>query len=134
MAKFWLTYIMDVEVVFEHYHCLRSGGKFAELLDSCRRRLPLLAAYENINYVRYLSLYLWRMANLSEKDKMHMSRLYSVSLSGKYYSGLPPDQVIEMIMNKQSKNRRSGGWIAFTKNLPMISTNILTRPVVLQLR
>ena len=37
-------------------------------------------------------------------------------------------------MNKQSKNRRSGGWVGFTKNMSMVAINILARPIVLRLR
>ncbi|XP_063222022.1 uncharacterized protein LOC134530774 isoform X1 [Bacillus rossius redtenbacheri] len=134
MAKFWLSYIIDVEVLFQHYHCLRSGVNFDEYLNSCRRMLPLLASYGNINYLRFLSLYYWRMSNLTDNEKKHMASIYSFSLTGKSYSKLPPDQVIEMTMNKQSKNRRSGGWVGFSKNLSMIAINILSRPAVLYLR
>lgn len=134
MAKFWLSYIIDVEVLFEHYHCLRSGVSFQEYVNTCRRMLPLLAAYGNINYLRYLSLYYWRTSTLTEDEKLHMASIYSFSLTGKSYSKLPPDQVIEMTMNKQSKNRRSGGWVAFSKNLSMIAINILSRPAVMYLR
>lgn len=74
------------------------------------------------------------MNNLSSSEKTHMSSVYSISLTGKNFSGLPPDQVMEMTMNKESKNRRGGGWIGFTKNPTMITTSILIRPMVMMLR
>lgn len=134
MAKFWLSYIQDVEILFQHYHCIRSGASFSEYISSCRNMLPLLAAYGNINYVRFLSLYYWKMSILPEDQKAKMASIYSISLSGKSYSKLAPDQVIEMTMNKQSKNRKSGGWINFTNNHTMIEINILSRPAVKCLR
>lgn len=106
MAKFWLSYIINVKVLFQHYHCLRSGVSFEEYLETCRRMLPLLAAYGNINYLRYQSLYYWRMSTLPEDKKIHMASICSFSLTGKSYSKLAPDQVIEITMNKQSKIRR----------------------------
>ncbi|CAG9769294.1 unnamed protein product [Ceutorhynchus assimilis] len=63
-----------------------------------------------------------------------MAAIYSFSSTGKNYSKLPPDQVIEMTMNKQSKNRRTGGWVEFSKNLSMIAISILSRPFVLYIR
>ena len=96
MAKYWMSYIIDVEILFQHYHCLRSGINFDEYLSSCCRMLPVMAAYGNINYLRYLSIYYWRMSTLSEDEKDKMAKIYSGSLSGKSYSKLPPDQIIEM--------------------------------------
>ena len=93
-----------------------------------------MAAYGKVHYLRFLAIYYWQMMTLADDDKGHMSKIYSFSLSGKNYSKLPPDQVIEMTMNKQSKNRRSGGWAGFTKNLSMVTISILSRPVVLRLR
>jgi hypothetical protein len=64
----------------------------------------------------------------------HMASIFSFSFTGNRYSKLSPDQVIEMTMNKHSKNRRGGGWVGFTKNLSMIAVNVLSRPAVLYLR
>lgn len=134
MAKFWLSFIIDVELLLQHYHYIRRGNHFENFLQVCSDMIPLLAAYGNINYVRYLSIYYWRMSNLSKSDKEHMSSIYSFSLTGNNYSNLAPDQVIEMTINKQSKNRRGSCWIGITKNLPMININMLSRPMVMFIR
>ena len=134
MAKFRLSYITDVEILFQHYHCLRSGNHFDEFLHSCRCMLPLMAAYGNVHYLGFLAIYYWQMMTLADDDKDHMSKIYSFSLSGKTYSKLPPDQVVEMTMNKQSRNRRSAGWVGFTKTLSKVAISILSRSVVLCLR
>lgn len=134
MAKFWLSFILDVELLLQHYHYIRGGNNFNNFLQSSYEMIPLLAAYGNINYVRYLSIYYWRMSTLSTDNKEHMSNIYSFSLTGNNYSNLAPDQVIEMTINKQSKNRRGSCWIGITKNLPMININMLSRPIVMFLR
>lgn len=91
--------------------------------------LPLLAAYGNKNYLSYVSLYYWRIFTLTEVEKKKMESIYSFLLTGRIFTKLPPDQVIEMTIN-----RRSGGWVGFSKNLSMIAINILSRPAMLYLR
>ena len=48
------------------------------------------------------------MMTLTDDNKDHLSKIYSFSLSGKNYSKLPPEQMIEMTMNKQEWRM---GWI-----------------------
>ena len=72
MAKFWLSYITDAEILFQYYHCPRFGNRFDEFFE---HMLPLLAACGNIYYSRSLSIYYWQMMTLADDDKNDMSQI-----------------------------------------------------------
>ena len=46
---------------------------------------------------------------------------FSFSVTGKLFSALPPDQIIEIEMNSGSKPK--AGWIKFTHNSYMVNTH-----------
>ena len=84
-----------------------------------------MIVYDNVHYSRYLTLYWASMKSLNEADtKWTADGNFSFSLTGRPYSSIPPDQTIEMCMNKDSKIK--GGWIGITKNLFMVNTNSQT--------
>ena len=96
-----------------------------EYLSSLRLMLPWMIIYDNVHYSRYLTLYWASMKSLNEADTKWMADgNFSFSLTGRPYSSIPPDQTIEMCMNKDSKTQ--GGWIGITKNLSMVNTNSQT--------
>ena len=77
--------------------------------------MPRMHIYDNVNYAHYLPVYWSMLKNLDEDITAHMKAGYfSFSLTGKPFSGLPPDQTIEIKMNRRSKMKR--GWTKFTQN------------------
>ena len=123
-AKYWISYMVMVEILFLNHHALRSK-QWNEYLSSLRLMLPWMIIYDNEHYSRYLTLYWARMKSLNKADTKWMAYgHFSFSLTGRPYSSIPPDQTIEMCMNKESKIK--GGWIGITKNLSMMNTNSQT--------
>ena len=100
MARFWLSYMELVEILYMHYHAMRTQN-WEEYLTSIRMMLPWMFAYVSLHYSRYLSLYWSDMNNLDEEKAFYKrSGLFSASMSGRPFSALPHDQWIEMTMNK----------------------------------
>ena len=100
MARFWLSYMEMVEILYMHYHAMRTQN-WEEYLTSIRMMLPWMFAYDSLHYSRYLSIYWLEMNNLDEEKAFYMrSGLFSASMSGRPFSALPHDQWIEMTMNK----------------------------------
>ena len=121
MARFWLSYMEMVEILYMHYHAMRTQN-WEEYLTSIRMMLPWMSAYDSLHYSRYLSLYWSGMNNLDEEKALYMrSGLFSASMSGRSFSALPHDQWIEMTMNKGSKMK--GGWIVITNNEEALQVN-----------
>ena len=103
MARFWLSYMEMVEILYMHYHAMRTQN-WKEYLNAIRMMLPWMSAYDSLHYCRYLSLYWSSMNNLDEEKASYMkSGLFAASMSGRSFSALPHDQWIEMTMNKGSK-------------------------------
>ena len=103
MAKFCLSYMEMVEILYMHYHAMRTQN-WEEYLTSIRMMLPWLFAYNSFHYSRYLSLYWSEINNLDEEKAFYMrSGLFSASMSGRPFSAIPHDQWIEMTINKGSK-------------------------------
>eukprot|EP00794_Sanderia_malayensis_P006688 gene6688-7444_t len=124
MAKYWLSYLEIVEVLFMNYHALRSQN-WEEYLLSLRLMLPWMAVYDQINYTRYMTLYWADMMNLTDEQREFMKNgMFCASISGRPFSGLPFDQWKEMTMNKGSKMK--SGWVGFTKNESMLYTHTET--------
>ena len=71
------------------------------------------------NYARNLSYYRMQMLNLhnSNPDLLHhiQEQVFTISLSGLPYSRIPCDQVIEMTINRSSKD--TGGLSGKTENV-----------------
>ena len=121
MARFWLSYMEMVEILYMHYHAMRTQN-WEEYLTSIRMMLPWMSAYDSLHYSRYLSLYWSGMNNLDEEKALYMrSGLFSASMSGISFSALPHDQWIEMTMNKGLKMK--GGWIGITNNEEALQVN-----------
>ena len=121
MARFWLSYMELVEILYMHYHAMRTQN-WEEYLTSIRMMLPWMFAYVSLHYSRYLSLYWSDMNNLDEEKAFYKrSGLFSASMSGRPFSALPHDQWIEMAMNKGSKMK--GGWNGITHNEEALQVN-----------
>ena len=121
MARFWLSYMEMVEILYMHYHAMRTRY-WEEYLTSRRMMLPWMFAYDSLHYSRYLSLYWLEMNDLDEEKAFYMrSGLFSASMFVRPFSPLPHDQWIEMIMNKGSKMK--GGWIGITHNEEALQVN-----------
>ena len=124
MAKYWLSYLEMIEVLFMNYHALRSQH-WEEYLLSLRLMLPWMAVYDRINYTRYMTLYWADMMHLTDAQRDFMKTgMFCASISGRPFSALPFDQWIEMTMNKGSKMK--SGWVGFTKNESMLYTHAKT--------
>ena len=123
-GKFFVSYMNMVEILFLNYSSSRTQN-WGNYLVSLQLMLPWMASYNNIHYSRYLPVYWASMKNLSDSQREWMrDSNFSFSLTGKPFTCIPPDQVIEMTMNKGSKGK--GGWIGITKNLSQVNTHCLT--------
>ena len=124
MAKYWITYLEMVEILFMNYHALRTRD-WDSYLQSIRLMQPWMAVYDNLHYTRYMTVYWSTMNNLNEEWAQFMrDGLFSASLSGRPFSAIPLDQWIEVTMNKGSKMK--GGWIGITKNEAMVTIHART--------
>ena len=120
-ARFWLSYMEMVEILYMHYHAMRTQN-WEEYLTSIRMMLPWLFAYNSFHYSRYLSLYWSEINNLDEEKAFYMrSGLFSASMSGRPFSALRHDEWIEMRMNKGSKMKC--GWIGITHKEEALQVN-----------
>ena len=121
MARFWLSYMEMVEILYMHYHAMRTQN-WEEYLTSIRMMLPWMLVYDILHYSRYLSLYRSQMNNLDEEKAFYIrSGLFSASMSGRPFSALPHDHWTEMTMNKGSKMK--GEWIGITHNEEALQVN-----------
>ena len=103
MARFWLSYMEMVEILYMHYHAMCTQN-WEEYLISIRMMLPWMFAYDSLHYSRYPSLYWSEMNNIDEEKAFYArSGLFSASMSGGSFSALLQDQWSEMTMNKGSK-------------------------------
>ena len=109
-GKFWVSYMRMLEILFLNYTSLREQN-WDNYLMSLQSMLPWMASYNNIHYTRYLPVYWSSMKSLPDAQRQWMmDGNFSFSLTGKPFTCIPPDQVIEMTMNKGSK-LMSGGVI-----------------------
>ena len=84
--RYWLSFLEMVEVLLLHYHSMRCQN-WENYLLSIRLMLPWMAAYDNLHYSRYLSIYWSMMNNLNEEVGNHMKQgFFSASLSGLPFS------------------------------------------------
>ena len=85
-TRYWLSFLEMVEGLLLHYHSMRCQN-WENYLLSIWLMLPWMAAYDNLQYSRYLSIY-WSMMNgLNEEVSNHMKQgLFSASLSGLPFS------------------------------------------------
>ena len=91
MTRFWLSYMKMVEILYIHYHDMRTQN-WEEYLTFIRMMLPWMFAYDSLHYSRYLSLYWLEMNDLDEEKAFYMrSGLFSASMSGRPFSALPHD-------------------------------------------
>ena len=89
-----------VEILYQHYNVIQTQN-WDEYLGSIRKTLLWRAAYNSLQYTRYLSLYWSEINNLDDEKVWYMkSGLFSASMSGNPFSAMPHDQWIEMTMNK----------------------------------
>ena len=79
-----------------------------------------MSAYDSMHYGRYLPLSMEGIP--ADKASFIKAGIFTASLTGKPFSGLPYDQWIEMIIKKVSKMK--GGWIGITQNGKALQTNI----------
>ena len=112
MADYWLSYMEMVEVLLLSYHSLRAQ-LWEDYLHSMRLVMPWMHMYDNVNYARYLPVCWSMLKSLDEDIAAHTKAGYfSFSLTCKLFSSLPPDQTIEIKMNRSSKIKE--GWTKFT--------------------
>ena len=91
MTRFWLSYMKMVEILYIHYHDMRTQN-WEEYLTSRRMMLPWMFAYDSLHYSRYLSIYWLEMNNLDEEKAFYMrSGLFLASMSGRPFSALLHD-------------------------------------------
>ena len=121
MARFWLSYMKMVEILYIHYHDMRTQN-WEEYLTFIRMMLPWMFAYDSLHYSGYLSIYWLEMNNLDEEIAFYVrSRLFLASMSRRPFSALLHDQWIGMTMNKGSKMK--GGQIGITLNEEALHVN-----------
>lgn len=103
MANYWTSFLEMVEILLMHNDSLRSQC-WENYCNSLRLMQPWLAAYNNTNYTRYITIYWASLQQLNDEQLEHMRNgAFSSSLTGNPYSAIPHDQWIEMTMNKASK-------------------------------
>ena len=103
MVSFRLSYPEMVEIPFLHYHSVRDQN-WEEYLLSMRLMISWMSAYDGMHYGRYLPLYWSSIKGLpADKASFMKAGMFTASLTGKPFSGLPYDQWIEVTMNKGSK-------------------------------
>ena len=94
-------------------------GNWNGYLQALGEFLPYCFSLNRHNYARNLSYYRMQMLNLhnSNPDLLHhvQEQGFTVSLSGLPYSRIPCDQVIEMTINRSSKD--TGGLSGKTENV-----------------
>ena len=120
LARFWLSYMDMVEILYMHYHAMCTQN-WEEYLTSTSVMLPWMFAYQILHYSRYLSLYWSEINNLDENTFLMRSGLFLASMSGRLFSALLHDQWIEMTMNKGSKMK--AGWIGIMHNEEVLQVN-----------
>lgn len=116
MKAFWGSYLEMVSLLLQLIRATREGNWLLHL--SCIEKIiPYMFAYDNINYARYLPVYLAQMTNLPRTNPQahhhFLSGSFGVQRSRKHgFSQLPVDQTIEQTVNRSSKAR--GGIVGFS--------------------
>ena len=116
---FWMDmYLEMVNLMLNMVHFQRIGS-WNGYLQALGEFLPYCFSLNRHNYARNLSYYRMQMLNLhnSNPDLLHhmQEQGFTVSLSGLPYSRIPCDQVIEMTINRSSKD--TGGLSGKTENV-----------------
>ena len=116
LAKFWLSYLSMVELLLNTMYATRTGDW--NLLLECVRDIPRYAfAYDNYNFARYLTPWLFEMLTLEtshpEVYREFKKGNFSVQLSETNPFGrCEPDRVIETTVHKDTKT--PGGLTGFS--------------------
>lgn len=55
MARFWLSYMEIVEILYQHYHAMETQNWDKHWASICKM-LPWMAAYGSLHYTKYLSV------------------------------------------------------------------------------
>lgn len=117
IAKFWDSYLHAVQVLLCFLRAERVGD-WQLYLDSMIAMLPVMFAFDRINYARWLPVYIYDMLNLPDTAlpvyEQFKDGAFSVNRTGKSFAGVSTDQVLEQTLNKDSKT--AGGLIGISSD------------------
>lgn len=107
LSKFWMSYVDMVETLLDLLRATQEGN-WELHLSSIRETMPWCLAYDNVNYARYLSLYLHEMLHLPEEHPDILDYLnsgeFSIQLGpNNPFGRIPVDQTCEEIVNKDTQ-------------------------------
>ena len=120
-ARFWLSYMKMVEILYMHYHAMRTRN-WEEYLTSIHMMLPWIFAYDSFHYSRYLSLY-WSEMKILMRRKLFIwdQGYFQLQCPQDRFQRYLNDKWIAMTMNKDSTMK--GGWIGITYNEEALQVN-----------
>ena len=116
LSAFWTSYIDMVEILLGLLRASREGNW--ELHLSCvRNMIPWCFSYDNINYARYLSVYLSQMSHLDTEKPDVAAYLrsggFSVQIGDrKAFGRIPVDQACEETVNKDTQTPGGTKWFS----------------------
>ena len=106
-----------VNLLLNMIHLQRTNN-WEGYIEAIRKFLPYCFSCNHHNYTRNISYYYIQMKNLASSHSSAQIFLkeegFTVSLTGKPHSKIPMDQVIEMAINRSSKE--TGGLTGKTEN------------------
>ena len=118
MAFYFHLYLDMVDLLFNIIYFQRSGN-WSGYLQAIAEFLPFCFSLNRQNYAKNLSYHYVHMLNLPTSHPTLNRHLedggFTASISGFPYSQIPCDQIIEMTINRQSKD--SGGLSGKTENV-----------------
>ena len=118
MAFYFHLYLDMVDLLFNIMYFQRSGN-WSGYLQAIAEFLPFCFSLNRQNYARNLSYHYVHMLNLPTSHSTLNRHLedggFTASISGFPHSQIPCDQIIEMTINRQSKD--TGGLSGKTENV-----------------
>eukprot|EP00794_Sanderia_malayensis_P014792 gene14792-16327_t len=109
MATFWQSFLEMINILFCFIRSLRIGDWHLHL-ESTRKMLPWMFAYDCPNYSRHLTYYWAEMQKLPEKHPSIYEEFRNGNFSTRrqpgFFNAIASDQVIEQTINREQKCQR----------------------------
>ncbi len=120
--KYWDTFVSMVALLRDLVRSVKEGD-WALHLHTIKAILPMFAAFNRTNYLRWCSLYLEDMQSLEEKApdvyRHFVSGNFAVKRTPGRFKSVPADQCLEQTINRSQKS--SSGVIGSTKRKQFVA-------------
>ena len=115
----WMDLYLDMVNLLLNMICFQRTGNWRGFLQTIGEFIPFCFSLNRHNYARNLPYYYMQMLNLHESHPVLSRYLqeegFTSSISGLPHSKIPCDQIIEMTINRSSKD--TGGLSGKTENV-----------------